>query len=943
MRSAYPDRFTGLGKFTCEHKLVLKDNVQPKINPPRRAPIQLRTKIREELDRMKELDVIRPVSEPTEWVSSITYVKKQDGSLRICLDPKFLNEALRRGQHHIPTVEELTHQFAGSTVFSKLDAKSGYWSVPLDADSQLLTTFNSPFGRFCFKRLPFGLKTSQDVFQHAMDQLLDGLPGVISIADDIVVHGTSREDHDRNIHGLMNRAKERGLVFNFAKCKIKEDNIPFFGNIYSKSGVTPDPSKVQVISDLTVPNSVKELQSFLGMVTYLAPYIPNLSVHTAPRRQLLHKDSEFQWHPEHQQAFNVLKQLICSAGTSSYFDPSKPVLLQVDASQEALGAALLQEGRPIAYASKSLTDTEKRYANIERELLACVFGAERFHTYIFGKHFTIESDHRPLEMICKKNLTTAPARLQRMLLRLQKYDYDIHYKPGREMILPDSLSRLPKKKAKQDLEINLNMTVCFIQFASNKLKELHDVTRDDEELSLLMKYIIQGFPERHRDLHQMVRKFWSFRDELSIEDGLILKGEQVVIPLRLRCDYLKKVHEGHQGIVRCQERARSSIYWPGINKDIELLVNGCMQCQHFQPSQCREPIQAIMPNIPCIPWHTLGTDLFTYDGENFLIVADYHSKFPIVEPLGNCSTSNKVSVLTSKIFSMFGVPNCIISDNGPQFQGSAYQEMLQSYGVVHTTSSPHHSKSHGFIKRMIRTVKSLLKKLLRDTDKALLSFRTTPSAQHNPSPAELLFGRKIQSNLSIHTRGVQDDSYRQQQETRQAEVDQRYNNHSQELPELNINQPIFYQDVACKTWLPGIIIGYGPEPHSYTIQCSITSKFLRRNRVLLRPRHVTIGDDNPSVRNPSTILEELDNPVTTSSFSSQGENAVKPSQCSKLMTPESNLNQVVPNTPATPFIEKKVSQSGKHIPKTPATPFSENKVSRSGRQIKSTRRLLGEI
>ena len=220
---------------------------------------------------------------------------------------------------------------------------------------------------------------------------------------------------------LLKRAQVKALVFNKDKFQIKQKEVPFFGNIFSESGVRPDPSKVRAINDMTVPTNVNELQQFLGimMITYLAPYICNLSEHTAPLRKLLQKDVEFQWHHEHDSAFTTLKEMIKNAGTLSYFEVSKPVVIQIDASQEALGAALVQEGHIIAFASKSLTETEKRYANIERELLACVFGADRFHTYIYGKQFKIESDHKPLEMICKLNLTAA----QQHVFSVCYYDY----------------------------------------------------------------------------------------------------------------------------------------------------------------------------------------------------------------------------------------------------------------------------------------------------------------------------------------------------------------------------------------------------------------------------------------------------------------------------------------------------------------------------------------
>lgn len=840
----YPDRFEGLGKLPGTCKLTLKPDAEPVIHPPRRAPIQLRDLIKKELERMIKLGVIRPVNEPTDWVSSITYVMKPDGTLRICLDPKNLNKNLKRPQHHTPTLEELTHKFANAKVFSKLDAKHGYWSMQLDPDSQLMTTFNSPFGRFCFKRLPFGLSVSQDLFQAKMDEILDGLQGVVSIADDITVYGETQEEHDRNLRKLMERAREKGLVFNPTKCHISQRQVSFFGNIYSSSGVSPDPAKVNAIQQIKRPSNVKELQSFLGLVTYLGPYIPKLSELTAPLRVLLQKDSAFQWHTEQEIAFETIKEQICKSTTLSYFQPSKPTVIQVDASQNSLGAALVQDGRPIAFASKSLTPTEKRYANIERELLACVFGAERFHTYLYGSKFTIESDHRPLDMISKKPLTAAPPRLQRMLLRLQKYDYEIVYRPGREMILPDSISRLQKHET--DKEIDLKLAVCFVQFSTQKLNELREATVKDEHLNSLMTYINKGFPEKGRDLPYQIRNFWSFRDQLSIEDGLILKGNQVVIPESLKSEYLDRLHSSHQGITRTQQRAKSCIYYPGIYKDIETITQGCSECQKFQVSQQKETLDPIVTDIPNIPWHTIGSDFFQYEQQDYLIIADYYSKFLIVEKMSANPDSDVAAKFTRKMFSMFGIPNRIISDNGGQFIGKAYQKMVKDYGIAHNSSSPRHPKSHGFIESQVKIAEKLLKKSkdFNMFNDALLSHRTTPLGPDMPSPAELLFNRKIQGNLPIHTKFSGSENIIKTRNANQEKINENYNKSAKDLKELNVNETIYYQDVAKRQWIPGTIIGYGPEPRSYTIECEITGRKLRRNRVLIRPRKVTFQSES---------------------------------------------------------------------------------------------------
>ena len=430
------------------------------------------------------------------------------------------------------------------------------------------------------------------------------------------------------------------------------------------------------------------------MITYLASFIPCLSEHTTPLRRLLQKDVLYDWQHEHKQAFQKLKQLINNANKLQYFNPQRPSIVQVDASQYALGAALIQDNQVIAYASKSLTTTESRYANIEREMLACVFGAERFHTYLYGAPFSIQTDHKPLEMIIKKSINAAPARLQRMLLRLQKYDVNIQYCPGKEMILPDSLSRLPNTATGE--EIKLNMTVSFVSFSQERIMELREATQQDELLSLLKEYIIEGFPEKQRELPPELRPYFSIRDELSIENGMILKGEQLIIPKLLQQWYLNAIHQGHQGITRCQQLAKSTIYWLGINNDIEKMINNCEPCQKHRASQPSESNYSIADDLPNIPWYTISADLLTVEGKHYLTIADYYTKYPFVESLTDLS-SKAITEIMRKITAMFGIPNTIITDNGPQFIGSSFQAFVKEYGISHITSSPHHPKSHGFI------------------------------------------------------------------------------------------------------------------------------------------------------------------------------------------------------------------------------------------------------
>ena len=378
----YPDQFDKIGNFPGEYHITVEETA-PVVHAPRRCPIHMRDELKHELDAMEELGVITKVTDPTSWVSSIAISRRANGKLRICLDPKDLNRAIKRCHYRTLTTDEVTHKLAGSRYFSKLDAKNGYWSIRLDHESSLLTTFNSPFGRYRYLRMPFGLAMSQDVFQQRMDAILEDCPGAVGIADDIVIFGKSEAEHDRNLRNFMTVAAKNGLQLNSEKCSVKTPQVCFFGMIYDARGVHPDPRKVEAVKSMPPPQNKSQLREFLGMITYLSPFISNLSAQTASLRELLKQDSDFQWSPSHQQAFNELRNKICEDATLAYFDTSKPTTVQVDASMHGLGATLMQGGKPIAYASKALSDAETRYANIERELLAVVFGCERFHTYLY--------------------------------------------------------------------------------------------------------------------------------------------------------------------------------------------------------------------------------------------------------------------------------------------------------------------------------------------------------------------------------------------------------------------------------------------------------------------------------------------------------------------------------------------------------------------------------
>ena len=362
------------------------------------------------------------------------------------LTQKDLNKAIIHENNKAPTLEEIAHVLTGANKFSKVDSSKAFFGIHLTYKASLLTIFNTHLGRFRFLCVPFGLKMSQDIFQMWMNDTVAQCPGVLVIHDDVFKYGTDDKDHDANILNLFTVAQKGRVIFNSAKCAIKQESVTFFGSAFSAKGYSPDPEKIQGITKMTSPKTnIHKLKSFLGAVNYLQTFVPHLSHHTEPLWMLLKKDNIFAWDENSNVSFQRIKSLLQKALLKPlcYYDRSKLVTLQCDASLKGLRACIIQDGQPKAFATKSLTDTKRCYANIERELLAIMYGCQKFHTYLYGRIFVVESDHRPLELISLKNWTVAPPRLLTILLGLQQYDVVITYRSGKEMLLTDTLRWLP--------------------------------------------------------------------------------------------------------------------------------------------------------------------------------------------------------------------------------------------------------------------------------------------------------------------------------------------------------------------------------------------------------------------------------------------------------------------------------------------------------------------
>ena len=309
--------------------------------------------------------------------------------MRLCLDPKNLNNSIKREHYKPPTAETISSKLNGKRLFTVIDMSNCYWHKKLDEDSSLLCTFNTPFGRYKFNRLPFEIY----VAHRMVDDNVSDISGVIAVHDDIIIDGKDTEEQDNALKQVLKRARSQNIKFNRSKVQLRMNQVKYIGDIVTADGFKPDPEKINTIIDMLEPHNRQNLQSLLGMVYYLSQYIPNMSQITAPLRALLKKNTQWVLYDEHRSAIDKLKQALTNSSVQNSFNPDKSITIQTNASQNGIGSSLLQGGHPVIYASRSLTSAEQNYAQIEKELLAIVFAWERFHQFVYGNDIDVQSNH----------------------------------------------------------------------------------------------------------------------------------------------------------------------------------------------------------------------------------------------------------------------------------------------------------------------------------------------------------------------------------------------------------------------------------------------------------------------------------------------------------------------------------------------------------------------
>ncbi len=647
---------------------LLENEINTSTNDPiyvkqYRLPHQAIAPLHELTDKLLAQDLIQPSKSP--WHSPIRLVDKPDGSIRMCLDLRKLNKLVPMDRYPMPRIDDLVESIGPNAhVFSKLDLACAFHQIPLAKSSRCKTAFSIPGnGLFEFKVLPFGLNCASATFQRLMNEVLKGLPFVRTYQDDVFVFSSSEEEHADHLRQVFARFCAAGLTVRLTKCSFFRPSVQWLGITIDANGLRPGHEKTSCIDQYPVPRSCDDIRRSLGLTGYFRRFIRNYSDLAYPLTQLLRKDMQFRWTIEEHTVFERLKHLIVSSPVLVFPNFQQEFVIECDASTTGLGAVLLQQGKPVCFASRTLRDAEKNYSVIELESLAIVWAIKYFHSYLWHCEFKVITDHNPLRWLT--SIKNPQGRLSRWLAFLQQYKFDIAYRPGAQNQCADALSRIE---------------CCGIVDNKNELKRLQ---RDDPELTKIYTDLRDSATRTHKGYFS--KGGILHHRSVSKPDGQIL--QQIVLPSSLRMAALRHCHDesGHFGVEKSRDRLLREYFWPGLDHDLQHYIKSCARGQatkkNTQPHE--EPLRPLACHLQ--PFDLVAMDLLKLptdsDGYQYAAVfCDYASRFPVALPVKDKSTAT-----VGQAFVYFGMchrfPKRLITDQGTEFTSAHFLEFCKMHGI----------------------------------------------------------------------------------------------------------------------------------------------------------------------------------------------------------------------------------------------------------------------
>ncbi|UYV72292.1 K02A2.6-like [Cordylochernes scorpioides] len=729
-----------------KHKIDTSDSRPIKQRPYRVSPVERRA-IQSEVDKMIKMGIVQPSESP--WSSPVVLVKKKDGSWRFCVDYRKLNKVTKKDVYPLPRNDDVLDSLTGAKLFSSMDLRTGYWQIEIDEEDREKTAFITPDGLYEFRVMPFGLCNAPATFERMMDKLLAGLKWTICLCylDDIIVYATSFKEHIERLGKVLRCIQQAGLCINHEKCRFGSREIKVLGHLVTESGIRPDPDKIKAITNFPTPKTTTEVRSFMGLCSYYRRFVKDFANKAKPLHDLLRNNVKFLWSNEQEQSFQILKSALTTDPVLGHFKEDAETLVHTDASGYGVGAVLTQlvEGKekPIAYASRTLNAAERNYITTERECLAVVWAIYKFRPYLFGKHFTVVSDHHSLCWLA--NVKDPSGRLARWALRLQEFDISIVYKNGKRHQDADCLSRSPLPQSNED-----------------NIPELSSITdiRKEQRSDVQTKKIIQEIDSKSESGYKII-------------DGILYRKNYdpmgkpwlLVVPKQMRIDILREAHDapmaGHLGFAKTYDRVRRKYFWPGLHRSVRQYVAHCRECQRRKGSTERPPGQLVpIPPVPR-PFQKIGIDLLgrfptSNDGNKWTVVAtDYLTRYAMTKAIPNGSSEEVGKFIVEDVILKHGAPRELISDRGRTFISHTIREINNLCGTAHRFTSAYHPQTNGLTERLNKTLGDMLSMYVdveqRNWDSVLpyvtFAYNTAKQETTGFSPFYLVHGRDVETPL----------------------------------------------------------------------------------------------------------------------------------------------------------------------------------------------------
>ena len=854
--------------------LQYEENFKP-IQPPRYpVPYHYQEKIAEHLRKLKKEGVIEDV-DPAESVDCVLNIavseKRIQGAIRMNIDARPLNVGAKHTKYHVTTPQEVRHELADSNVFTEIDMGNGFHQIPLAPESQVV--FQSHLGLHRMKRLFFGPKNSSGIFHHEVRKALTGLPGCITIHDNVLIHGKGGQEHNNNLQTFCERAKEKGLTFKLSKSTFCSPEVKWFGRVYSPYGISADPDKIDTIVSAGRPESIAEVKSLLQAAAYNAKFAfdhkgtESYEEVTAPLREMLLKDAVFSWDKRREDSFKKLLNMLNDKSLLTPFKLGRKTHLVTDASPYGISASIYQEdeaGRwlPVDHLSRALSQQEQKWqSQIEWESLAKMWGMTMFRPYLIGTKFTSWGDHQPLVPFYNNLAKLATARINKHRTRITDLTFTDKYLPGRQMPAdfnsrhPQSIDGLtPEHLASLGVDDGTDIHVMRIVMAdlpaALTLDRIKHAAAQDPLYIKLKQAVQKGKKPTDPDL----TPYTSVWDELSVINEIVCRGERLVIPDgvpqegegSLREWVIELGHSGHMGINATKRLLRLRLWFPGMDKMVEDKVASCLPCQASTESRYRDPLK---PNVaPPEPWQRITCDHWgpnPLDGKHILVLIDALTRYPEVLVVKGTGAEDNIHAF-SEVFSRHGYPTYLHSDNGPPFNGNESHLLQKYFESINVKHIPNHSaldpEATGLAEAFMKHIKKVFHTSGVDhTDPYLLihehlmQFRATPHPTTGKSPAELLFGRIYKTKLPDirpNPAGIRPDIVEARANDETAKARQKY--YKDRKSQVRINTIIPGDKVLLKRRTTKLNSVYEPEPYTVTHTWGSQVEAVRRGSVKTR-------------------------------------------------------------------------------------------------------------